>query len=40
MDCDRHTEVFQAAYEWCRDQINELADEGNPALAIILAKKR
>ncbi len=33
MDFDRHFEVFEAAYQWCRRQIEQLTDEGNPALA-------
>ena len=39
MDFDRHFEVFEAAYQWCRDQIERLTNEGNPALAAILATK-
>ena len=39
MDFDRHFEVFEAAYQWCRDQIDELTEKGNPALAAILATK-
>ena len=39
MDFDRHTEVFAAAYQWCHQQIDELADKGSPALAAILATK-
>jgi NTE family protein len=39
MDFDRHFEVFEAAYQWSRDQIDALADQGNPALAAILATK-
>ena len=39
MDFDRHTEVFAAAYRWCHQQIDELADKGSPALAAILATK-
>ena len=39
MDFDRHTEVFAAAYQWCRQQIDELADQGSPALAALLATK-
>ena len=37
MDFDRHTQVFEAAYQWCRRQIDELLDQGNPALAALLA---
>jgi NTE family protein len=39
MDFDRHAEVFTAAYRWCHQQIDELADKGTPALAAILATK-
>jgi hypothetical protein len=39
MDFDRHTEVCAAAYQWCRQQIEELANKGSPALAAILATK-
>ena len=39
MDFDRHFEVFEAAYQWCRDQIDALAGEGNSALAAMLATK-
>ncbi len=39
MDFDRHFEVFEAAYQWCRDEIERLTNEGNPALAAILATK-
>jgi NTE family protein len=39
MDFDRHTQVFEAAYQWCRRQIDELAEKGDPALAAILATK-
>jgi NTE family protein len=39
MDFDRHTEVFEAAYQWGRRQIDELAEKGDPALAAILATK-
>ena len=39
MDFDRHFEVFEAAYQWCRDQIDALTDQGDPALAAILATK-
>jgi NTE family protein len=39
MDFDRHLEVFEAAYRWCRTQIDELTASGNPALAAILAQE-
>jgi NTE family protein len=39
MDFDRHSEVFEGAYQWCRRQIDELAEKGDPALAAILATK-
>lgn len=37
MDFDHHSAVFEASYQWCRRRIDELAGEGNPALAAILA---
>jgi len=30
---DRHAEVFEAAYQWCRGRIDELDKQGSPALA-------
>ena len=39
MDFDRHFEVFEAAYHWCRSRIEELETSGDPALAAILASK-
>jgi NTE family protein len=39
MDFDRHTEVFEAAHEWCLGQIDALEQAGNPALTAILATK-
>ena len=39
MDFDRHSEVFEAAYQWCRGRIDELTEKGNPALAAILASR-
>jgi NTE family protein len=39
MDFDRHSDVFEAAYQWCCRQIDELADKGDPALTAILATK-
>jgi len=37
MDFDQHFEVFEAAYRWCGAQIDELTEQGNPALAALLA---
>jgi NTE family protein len=37
MDFDRHSEVFEAAYQWCRQEIDALAKKGDPALTAILA---
>ena len=37
MDFDHHSAVFEASYQWCRRQIDELAGQENPALAAILA---
>ena len=39
MDFDRHTAVFEAAYHWCRREIDRLIEQANPALAAILATK-
>ena len=39
MDFDRHTQIFEAAYQWCRRRIDELLESENPALAAILATK-
>jgi hypothetical protein len=39
MDFDRHLEIFEAACEWCRGQIDTLGQAGNPALSAILATK-
>jgi NTE family protein len=39
MDFDRHSDVFEAAYRWCRARIDELEQQGDPALAAILATK-
>ena len=36
-DFDRHTEIFRASYLWARDAIVALEEEGNPAIAAILA---
>jgi hypothetical protein len=40
MDFDRHHEVFETAYQWCRRRIAELADASDSALAALLATKR
>ena len=39
MSFDQHFELFEAAYHWCREQIDRLETEGNAALAAILATK-
>jgi NTE family protein len=39
LDFDRHSEVFDAAYQWCRGRIDELTEAGDAALAAILAIK-
>ena len=39
LDFDRHSEVFDAAYQWCRGRIDELTEAGDAALAAILATK-
>ncbi len=39
MDFDRHVEVFEAAYHWCKTRIDELAEQNDPALAAILATR-
>ena len=39
MDFDRHSQVFEAAYQWCRRYIDELHERGDPALAALLATK-
>jgi NTE family protein len=39
MDFDRHSEVFEAAYEWGRGQIDALDRAGDPAIRAILATK-
>ena len=36
IDFDRHTEVFEAAYQWCNGHIDRLMAERNPALDAIL----
>jgi NTE family protein len=37
MDFERHSAVVEAAYHWCRAQLDRLSAEGNPALAAMLA---
>jgi NTE family protein len=37
LDFDRHFEVFEAAYTWGLERIDQLVEEGDPALAQILA---
>ena len=39
MSFDQHFELFEAAYHWGREQIEQLAQANNPALAAILATK-
>jgi NTE family protein len=39
MDFDRHFEVFEAAYQWCGDEIDKGLADGSPALAAILATR-
>ena len=39
MSFDQHFEVFEAAYHWCRGQIDHLAAESDAALTAILATK-
>jgi NTE family protein len=39
LDFDRHSQVFEASYQWCRAQIDKFAETGNPALSAILATK-
>jgi NTE family protein len=39
MDFDRHSDVFEASYQWCRHQIDELVGQESSALAAILATK-
>jgi NTE family protein len=38
IDFSRHREVFEASYQWCLGQIDELLSMNNPALAAILAR--
>lgn len=37
MDFARHSAVVDAAYHWCRAELDRLSDEGNPALAAMLS---
>ena len=37
IDFDRHSEVFEAAYQWCNIQIDQLAAQHHPGLEAILA---
>jgi NTE family protein len=39
MDFDRHAQVCDAAYRWCRGQIDVLLEQGSPALAALLSTK-
>jgi NTE family protein len=39
MDFDHHSEVLDAAYQWCRRRIAELDEKDDPVLAAILATK-
>jgi NTE family protein len=39
LDFDRHFEVFEAAYHWCRKRIDELGERNDPALAAIMATR-
>ena len=39
LDFDRHFEVFESAYHWCRKRIDELGERNDPALAAILATR-
>ena len=39
LDFDRHFEVFEGAYQWCRRRIDELGEQNDPALAAILATR-
>ncbi len=40
MSFDQHFELFEAAYHWCREQIDRLEREGNAPLAAMLATGR
>jgi NTE family protein len=37
MDFDQHFDVFEAAYQWGREQIDKLTEQDDPALAAILS---
>ena len=37
VDFDRHSEVSEAAYQWCSTQLDQLAAQHNPGLEAILA---
>jgi NTE family protein len=39
LDFDRHFEVFEGAYQWCKRRIDELGEQGDAALAAILATR-
>jgi hypothetical protein len=39
LDFDRHFEVFEGAYQWCKRRIDELGEQNDPALAAILATR-
>jgi hypothetical protein len=37
MDFESHSAVVEAAYRWCRAELDRLSQEDNPALAAMLA---
>jgi NTE family protein len=39
LDFDRHFEVFEGAYQWCKRRIDELGEQNDAALAAILATR-
>jgi len=39
LDFDRHFEVSESAYHWCRKRIDELGEQNDPALAAIMATR-
>jgi hypothetical protein len=39
LNFDRHFEVFEGAYQWCRRRIDKLGEQNNAALAAILATR-
>jgi len=39
LDFDRHFEVFEGAYQWCKRRIDELGEQSDAALAAILATR-